>query len=155
MTTDTIPLLAEMIDSYLTIHHDLLMTDSVTKTEDLQQQLSSIEKDMRATGCEIIYSTEKWEKYLLNFPDLKQYDLIVPELLKQAKEMRDSSKAALILDLLKQMENSVVEKNGRKECEQKFYRETDIIEILDGNTLIKNVGFSEPNLNPLIKNLKK
>ena len=154
MNTNTIPLLAEMIDSYLTLHNDLLKTDSVSETEDLQLQLGNIEKEMKEAGCEIIYSTEKWEKYLITLPELKQYDLIFPQMLKEAKEAIDGPSAAIVLDVLRQLEESAMKKSGKKECEEKFYNEADIIEITDGNTLTKNVRFNEPKLNPLFKSLQ-
>jgi hypothetical protein len=153
MNTNTIPLLAEMIDSYLTLHYDLLMTDSISKTEELQLQLSNIEKEIKDAGCKIIYSTEKWEKYLITLPELKQYDLIFPQMLKEAKEAIDGPSAAIVLDVLRQLEESAMKKIGKKECEGKFYSEVDIIEIADGNTLVKNARFNEPKLNPLFKNL--
>lgn len=153
MTMNAIPLIAEMIDSYLTIHNDYLKTDSIIKSEELQLQLSNIESEMKAKGAQVIYSTEKWESHLITLPGLKEYDLIFPDMLREAKEAIDGPSAAIVLDVLRQVEESAINKIGKRECEQNFYAQVDIIEILDDNILIKNVRFNECNLNPMMKNL--
>lgn len=153
MPSPPIPLLAEMIDSYLTLHSDYLTTDSITKAEELQLQLSNIESEMKAKGATVIYSTEKWENHLTTLPVLKKYELILTDMLKEAKKAMNGPSAANILITLRQLEEAVFEKNGRKESEQSFYKKFDILEIADSNTLIKNVHFNERYLNPLLKNL--
>ena len=153
MSTYTVPHIAEMIDSYLTIHHDYLKTDSITAAERLKNQLNAIEKDMKDKGCKIINCTEKWQQYICNLPELKQYPFIAPDLLSKANAELNGENAALFLECLRMVENAVLNNSGKRNSEQKFYSETDIIEFIDGNTLKKNVSFSEINISEAIKNL--
>lgn len=143
-----------MIDSYLTLHHDYLVTDSITKAEDLKVQLDKIEKEMKIKGCQIIYSTEKWQEYICKLPELKQYNLIVPDIFKEASQGLDGQNAAVLIECLRLVENTIFKTSGKRVTEQRFYSNIDVIEIIDGTTLIKNINFTEFDITQAINKLK-
>lgn len=157
MSRDKIPYLAEMIDSYLTLHNDYLRTDSIQNAEDLLFQTDTIEKEMKSKGCKIIYSFEKWQVYFCSLPELQKYGQFVPDLLTEAKDVMkglEASNAQIVIDCLRLLEYAALKKTGYREIERDFYSKTDIMEIADGTTVIKNVTFNELNLNPIIKDFK-
>ena len=139
----SIPYFAEMIDAYLTLHYDYMKTDSVTEMEELKLRLDNVENAMRECGCNILNCSEKWQKHLCALPDLVPYQLIVPDILRLATTNLSSTDGIVILQCLRTLEDVVLNKSGRRKCETQFYASTDIMEIVDGCTVRKNVMFSD------------
>lgn len=141
--TKSIPYFAEMIDAYLTLHYDYMKTDSVTEMEELKLRLDKVENAMRECGCTILNCSEKWQKHLCALPDLAPYELIVPDILSVAATNLSSTDGIVLFQCLRTLEDVVLNKSGRRKCETQFYASTDIMEIVDGCTVRKNVMFSD------------
>lgn len=138
-----IPYLAEMVDTYSTLFYDYLKTDSISTSEDLLRRLEQVEGDMKKQGCEVQYSTDKWLEFLCTVPDIKKYDQIAPTMFKEAQNRLQGTQGLAVLQCLRTIEETTLNKLGRKATENAFYSGTDIIEVLNGYQVRKNVMFSD------------
>jgi|GEM_PF-6995390 len=145
-TAKSIPYFAEMIDTYLTLHYDYLQTDSISASEDLLQRLEQVEADMKERGCVIECSTTKWQEFLCSLSEINQYDQMAANMFREAETMLQIPQALTVLQCLRTLEEVLLNKAGRKASIKAFYAHTDIVEIVNGHTLLKNVTFCDLGL---------
>lgn len=89
--------------------------------------------------------------------EIKQYDQLAAQMFREAETMLQAPQALTVLQCLRTLEEVLLNKAGRKASIKEFYSQTDIIEIVNGHTLRKNVTFADLGLvhRLALKNLQK
>ena len=141
--TGKVPFLSEIVDSYVLLHSDYLRTDSIEEANDLLKQLRHIEIKLKDLGCDIKQSTEEWEKYLYQVPEMEKYAGIAEQTFLLAKETAIKTKSYEVIKCLCKMETVLLDTIGKKKAEKEFYSKVDVIIQIDARTVLLNVGFNE------------
>lgn len=138
-----IELLSEMVDSYNVLHSDLLKSDSINETEQIQSRLKLIEKDMLAAGACINLSITRWENFLLDLPQVSEYGDYGKGIIRDALQFVKDKANYNVLEKLYAFEDAILASIGKHKALKEFYASAEIMEQKDAATVIKHVTFRE------------